>query len=60
LTDEVEKLELPLGKVLADIAAAGGANDTDDATGAIVPGEDVRRCDLQLPPDSLPRVDEKL
>jgi hypothetical protein len=58
LAGEVEQLELRLDEVLADIAAAGGADDAEDeAASTKAPEEKVRRRSRRPLPDSLPRRD---
>jgi transposase len=58
LAGEVEQLELRLGEVLADIAAAGGTGDAaDDTSSAKAPEEKARRRGRRPLPDSLPRRD---
>jgi len=58
LAGEVEQLELRLDEVLADIAAAGGADDAEDeAAGAVAPEEKTRRRGRKPLPEGLPRRD---
>jgi transposase len=58
LVGEVEQLELRLDEVLADIAAAGGADDAEDGSAsAKAPEEKARRRGRKPLPDSLPRRD---
>lgn len=58
LAGEVEQLELRLDEVLADIAAAGGADDTEDETAsAKAPEEKARRRGRKPLPEGLPRRD---
>lgn len=58
LTGEVEQLELRLDEVLADIAAAVGADDAEDETASAKGSEEkVRRRGRKPLPDSLPRRD---
>jgi transposase len=56
LAGEVEQLELRLDEVLADIAAAGGVDDTEDeAASAVAPEEKARRRGRKPLPENLPR-----
>ena len=58
LAGEVEQLELRLDEVLADIAAAGGADDAeDDTASAKAPEEKARRRGRKPLPEGLPRRD---
>ena len=58
LAGEVEQLELRLDEVLADIAASGGAADTEEETASgPAPEEKARRRARRPLPESLPRRD---
>lgn len=58
LAGEVEQLELRLDEVLADIAAAGRANDAEDESASTkAPEEKAQRRGRKPLPDSLPRRD---
>ena len=57
LTGEVEQLEMRLDEVLADIAAAGGADNGEDETSSSPAPEKARRRGRKPLPEDLPRRD---